>query len=185
MVIVPLTTTEVESARKWSDEILGTGLADTPNYTGFRTPDRFFHGYIGELALSNWFRDAGLLYHHRVFLKGSRAGSEFFLWINEERQEVEIKTSSKPNYKKFMLPERQKLDAELYFGARIENENPCSVSLHGFLAKWEIEGLSIGDFGLKVPTRYCEYTAMRAMSDLLPYIDRVTKITRREAVAHG
>jgi hypothetical protein len=181
MIIVTLSVSEVEKARQWSDEILATGLADTPNYTGFRTPDRFFHGYIGELALSNWFRDSGLLYHHRVVLKGRRAGSEFFLWINEERQEVEVKTSSKPSYKKLMLPEKQKLDAELYFGTRIENENPCSVSLHGFLAKWEVEKLPVKDFGWNVDTRYCEYPAMRAMDDLLPYIDRVTKITRQEA----
>ena len=173
MTRISLPPEVVAVAREWNDKILSTGLASTPNYTGFRTPERFFHGYLGELAVASCLDANGIIYRHRVSLTGRSDDADFDVWIHGEQKKLEVKTGSKQSYRFFIMPEKQKVEADIYVGARINAEDPCEVELMGALSRDEVLACPVDDLrGRGVPTRKKLYEELWSMDALLSELDR-------------
>ena len=142
-------------------------LRATPNYTGIERPDRFAVGYLGEFAVSEYLFDSGVKHVHRIHLDGHSQRSEFLVGEREggPTLELEVKTAAQERYKNFMFPAAQKIDADIFVGARIESPMICAVALWGWLPRSEVEALPIDDFG-HGPTRHCLLADMLDLAEL-------------------
>lgn len=120
-VRVLVTAEQCRRAREWERTVFGR-LPRTPNHTGLTESDRFFTGFVGELALANALWARGVTYCHRVYLTG-RTGKygEITTWIGETEQRVvlDVKTGSKALYQKMMMPMSQSIErGVIYVAAR-------------------------------------------------------------------
>jgi hypothetical protein len=167
----------VETARGYSDAVLATGLERRKNYTDLNRPDRYFHGYIGELSFRNALLYFGKRCHYVAKLAGrSDGGSDIFVWSSAsgKKRSVNVKTASEARYRKLMLPERQfkRHPCDVFVAARIL-DGLTAIRFEGWimyeeLAKREPEHV-------KVLTRSCKFDELRGMDELFSTLEDETK----------
>ena len=146
MLTVVLGKTAVADARRWQAEVLAR-LATTPNYTGLEAPDRFFHGYLGELAVMSLLSELGCVARHVVCTNGHSQHSEITVWRNGAKRSVDVKTASQPGHSFLLFPVAQHDHPDLYVGARIEmideRDQRAVISVHGYLSRDEALALPV------------------------------------------
>lgn len=164
---IEMTPVEIATATLWATTVEKL-VRGKENYTGLSAHDRYFHGYLGELAVARWLKAGDKLFQHRVFLSGRREESEFVVWKGGERKYLEVKTAADASHRNFMMPVRQRVDAAIYVGTRLEIAESVVV-IEGALPRSRVEGLPVRDFG--VPARYCPFATMDAPDVLLGILD--------------
>lgn len=170
-------------ARSWSNLILRADrMRNTPNYTGLSMPDRYYIGFLGELAFAQWLDGHHVPYTHRVCLSGQSSANEFSIDSRDAgTMSVEIKTGSVATHRHFMYPAAQTNKCgDVNVGARVEMNavDGAILRLMGWLNRSEAEHLPVRE--LRVRTRSTTYENMRAMPALLERLSRVTP-----ALPHG
>lgn len=177
---------EVGLARAYA-KLVTVNLKRTPNYTGLSAPDRFFHGYLGELAVRHYARMLGLRHRYRVITDGNSQRSEFLLaWGDSGRVfGLEVKTASKAWHQKVMLPAAQKLDFEILLAVRLahvdEDRGECEATIHGWLTPEDVRALPVGTFPPHTtPTRHAELRQLRALSEVAPHFEQERARPERE-----
>lgn len=76
------------------------------NYTGISIDDRFYIGYLGELAFQKLLHDANKQYSYVPTTDGKAGGADFVVIAHREL-EIEIKTTAHPNAEHILIPQKQ------------------------------------------------------------------------------
>lgn len=165
---------DVRAARQWADTIMATDTMLTPNYTGISTPDRFFIGYLGELAVAAFLQMNDCRHRHRVDTRGRSCDSEFVVWRRDGRPaKLEVKCASSPMHTRLMMPAAQRLDGDVYVGCRLEHSSAegAEVSVHGWLTRAEVRALPVRTFATySTPTRHAMLDRLRPLASLLSFL---------------
>lgn len=158
---VELSETDWKNARMLDAKIKGTGLMETPNYTGLNAKDRFVIGYLGEYGFRRILERAGIRFDHKIVANGkSSRKSEFSVYSKGARFSLEVKTASDPTHRNFMFPEKQRWQtSDLYVGMQLLS--PSEAVCHGFLTGEQVKLLPTGTFPpYTVPTVFCPWESL-------------------------
>lgn len=173
---------DVLLAHQWDAAIKATGLEDRDNYTGSIRPDRYFVGYLGEIAVAKMFDAFGIGYVHRVTLTGKSSQSEFMVSeASGGRVQIEVKTAGEPTHRELMYPSKQHDKKAAYLvGARIERSGPfhTDVSVLGWITREQADALPVSTVGHHtIPTCRMDLSATRPIVELLDRLANVRRIT--------
>lgn len=96
-------------ARQLADEVIGTGIEKNPNYTGLSMPDRYFFGYLGELAVVEMLSRENKAFEYQPQTNGqSDDGSDITVFMLKQPIGVDVKTASRHHHRFIMIPESQR-----------------------------------------------------------------------------
>jgi hypothetical protein len=171
-LVMPVNETAREQARIWSDKVLAR-LERLPNYTGLSAPDRYYFGYIGEIAFRDllWLRGCKWFYQAR--LDGRADSEDFVVWPRYlgRTWSVNVKNASKVYHRKVMMPEKQwqKHKHNIYVGTRMLA--PDLISIEGYAPWKEFSENSVVE-QVDVETRSCLFSKLFDMEMLLAGLER-------------
>ena len=117
-MLIALNREEVALARRWSDEVLANVRGRSS--TGLELPDRYFHGYMGEIGTDKVLNGWAVPHLFRVCTNGRSQKTEFWVEGPAGREKLEVKTSSELWHKNMLINVTHNLDdASLYVGAKL------------------------------------------------------------------
>lgn len=164
--LIRLSNGELLQARSWSDAIMSRpNIKAKPNYTGIAAEDRFYFGFLGEIAFARWLEQIGARYVWRVSLEGRSETPEFTVFVDDKLVTIDVKTASKPRHEKMMQPHSQECDADLYVGAKVFDGE--WVQLHGWTDRETLANVPPAEFG-HGPTRAIQLEALIGLEHLAP-----------------
>lgn len=105
-VFVQLTVEHHRRALELQDAVIAK-LASQVNYTGITVPDRFYVGYMGEFAVSEWFTQYGIEHEHKIVADGRSQKHEIIVNGLRFPITVEVKTHAHPGAWKLLVSEHQ------------------------------------------------------------------------------
>jgi len=178
--LIALPADAVATAERWAARVLATGLEGRENYTGLSMPGRYAIGYIGELAMVSWLTAAGRRFRHRVSTSGRSSAPEFVVLVDGLQATLDVKCSSSKRADAMLS--RQRLDADFYVAARIEQPDGRLVRLMGWADAGALSRAPVANYG-HGPTRSLAFDSLRAMPELAaaldPVVSRATQSGRR------
>jgi hypothetical protein len=121
MIIIPLTKQIKDEARRLSDEVI-KNLPPTANYTHISARDRFYIGYLGELAFAELVK--GKKVTHNINTSGSSQDEDFYAYCKTVDKKIDIKSTNHPNGRYIMIPKKQfdKNKATIYVGIKLTDD---------------------------------------------------------------
>lgn len=151
------------TAREMEAEVL-SNLKDTPNYTGFSEKNRYFNGFLGELAFEKFLKAYKIKYTYEVKLDGKSQGSDFVIILHRPLQ-VEIKTSAHPNATQLLIPEKQlnHRSFDMYVGIKLQD---TLAKIYGYCFKDELGFKPEGYNSAKIPTYYRDFNKLYPIENL-------------------
>jgi len=164
MITIEITDAMIIKAREMEAEVL-KNLKETPNYTGFSIPDRFYVGFMGELIFESFLKDNNKKYTYTVKLDGNSQGGDFIISAHRELQ-AEVKASAHPNARNIMIPEAQfnHRTFDLYIGIKISNRFGY---IYGYCFKNMFVLAKDGFNNNKTPTYYIGFDKLYSIDKLL------------------
>ena len=123
MQTIEITPEIILKARKLAAKVNRVVSKFGPNYTGLEAQERYFNGYLGELAFLNWLRENKIKSIYTPKIKGKSAAGDFILFgmVTGQKKTVDVKTASKAFHRNIMLPEAQmeRHKKDYYIGVKI------------------------------------------------------------------
>jgi hypothetical protein len=169
MVPVPITEEMRAEARQLSDEVL-ENLKHNPrygqNYTGLSAPDRFYNGYLGELAVLDLFQTHNKSGIYHVNTSGFADEAEFELDQGLPRMLLaDVKTASQPTHRQIMMPAKQMEihKAHYYIGVRLNGDY---AEVWGYCSGSDFQ-VSESFGGKGVRTKYRKLSELTSIFDLM------------------
>jgi hypothetical protein len=147
-------------------------LRQTTNYTGLTRPDRYVHGYLGDLAFESVLKDHGIRYQAHRRTDGQSDRADFTVWKRGRPFDVDVKTAAQAHYRRIMFPDAQwvRKQVDLYVGARLEGHH---VAILGFASRSDAVNWDVSTFGNHdVPTRSAPFSELRPIGEMLAHLDR-------------
>lgn len=118
MKSIQITDEMLVKAHEW-EAIVTRGMKAGGNYTGLEIKNRFFYGYLGELALFSFLKTAGKKCEYNVELTGKSGRQDFTFHFPIGARSIDTKTTSKPTYPYFLLAKSQPHPYDYYIGIRL------------------------------------------------------------------
>lgn len=169
-ILQPLTEYHIDMARELSNQVVRALRGK--NHTRLSALDRYFHGYLGELAVREWLTEHSKKNVHRVLANGKSQPAEFTVWQKKTdlQMRLEVKTSSKPEHRYLMFPQAQPLDFDCVLSVRLDLPQ-SKAEIMGWLSRRDVAGLRVEPFdfgnGHTVNTRVCLYEKLYQPQRLL------------------
>ena len=176
--LVTLLPDEIALARQYDDELKSLGIAvdGTDPWHLRAAGDRFFYGYLGELAFGAYLTICGVIYQHRITLDGHSDAPEFKVVMDGHWRSLDVKTATNPTHQLMAQPARQALDADIYVGVRARSESQFEI--WGWMPLEEWSEVPLRDLGLGVPTRACRLDELADIESLVERLDTVRRVRR-------
>ncbi len=173
-----------ESAQKANDAIIAR-LPNNPNYTGMHYPNRFYNGFLGELAFRQLLKDRHKSAIYHFSLTGKSAKEDFngsFIFGNRT---IDVKTESE-NSKQFKLLVNKQQHAhqayDFYVGIKlVTTQNNQYAQIYGYSTINEMKLNELGFTSEEQPTYFRFLAELADIERLLSFmedgevIDRETK----------
>lgn len=172
-MIVEITDKMKQKAREWSNNVLDSSIKYHSNYTGISKEDRYYFGYLGELAFWKVLYQNNKEYQYEPKFDGLSDDRDFFIFIKGKKKKVDIKTASKGFYKNIMLPKKQwlKKKSDYYIGIRLEGD---TANIFGYCKHSNFkEQNTFGDN--MIVTMYKSLSELNPIETLLKKIDKAEK----------
>ncbi len=147
-----------------------------PNYTGLEAQERYYNGYLGELAFLSWLREKEIKAIYTPRIKGKSDAGDFILFgmITGLRRTVDVKSASKAFHANIMLPEAQmeRHKKDYYIGIKI---NGSFAEIWGFCRAKDFTLESSGFDGAQIRTLF------KSLDSLIS-LDKFTTLVRKGEV---
>lgn len=163
----------VERSRAWESSIQSTATMKTENYVPIKNAERYFIGYLGELALETVLYSANIRFDYKPRLDGIADCGDFTVYRHGRPNSADVKTAAKEFHQNFMIPEAQRAKhrSDLYIGARLTHN---TVQIIGWMTRRDCENLPVDVFHTdKTPTAFCPLDLLRDIADLIGCLDRI------------
>lgn len=154
------------TASEWESVVLSKLPPNGTNYTGLSREHRFYYGYLGELCLFYFLRNAGKKCVYHVNLDGHNGKDDFVLSFSFGDRSADVKTATKPTHSRIMFPQSQLYVYDYYVGVRLA-EN--SGEICGFCRHDNFRGPD--DFGYNVPTMWLGLTELSPIKTILSKLE--------------
>lgn len=177
-VLVALSGEEVKLARKLSDRIAKTPTMTLRNYTGLSMADRYFNGFLGEIAMKRWLEGAGVNHEWKPKTDGKSHAGDFTVYRKGQPLKLDVKTASKGYYTKCMFPEVQfrAHRVDIYVCARVNTtarlDAAEAVELHGWKPFRDVVYWNLDADSLAIPTRWEYLSELHPMAELAAELDQ-------------
>lgn len=160
MIEIILTDKIKSKAREWADKISKTRtLTHYSNYTRLNIDDRYYYGYLGEIAFWKVLHDHHSNYKYEPKFDGKSDGCDFI--VNGKK--VDVKTASKSTYRNIMLPKSQWVSKyrDYYVGVQINGDEAI---IHGYCTHSDFKE---SEFGRGVVTMYNSFDSLKPIGDII------------------
>jgi len=148
-------------AREYQNKINEKGILAGRNVMN---NDRDYVGYLGEWAFNELLKikDAKKVIEWQRDADGFGDDGDFFF----DGKVIDVKTASKPFYKKLMMPLKQfeKKKKDFYVAVRLDGD---IAEIIGFATHQEMQDAPVDDFGQNTPTKNILFTKLRKIDELL------------------
>ena len=162
IVNINLTEDAKKEARENQDKINEKGrLLGTNNMNN----ERDYVGYLGEWAFNEFLKmndfKSIIKWSREITAYGGDVGDFFF-----DEKVIDVKTASKPFYKKLMMPLKQfeKKEKYYYVGVRLDGD---LAEIMGFATYEDMKNAPIDDFGHNTPTKNISFSKLKPIDELL------------------
>lgn len=164
MKIIKLTTDLIFRAREMEAELLPR-IKNVPNYMGFSDPDRYYFGFLGELAFEQLLKDNGKKYDYIIKLDGNSQGEDFKLYFAHRPMTVEVKTRKNILASNLLISAKQfdHRTCDLYIGIALSD---TIAKIYGYCFKKDFQYSEQG-FAKKLPTYYIPFANLHPIEYLL------------------
>lgn len=155
-----------DKAKEYEDDINKALTKKGKNYTNLSAEGRYYFGYIGEWAFSQFLKDNHINFTWKLIADGNSDYGDFII----NGKIIDVKTASKSTHKNLMFPEKQLIHyRDIYVGCRI-NEN--FVEILGFMDRKIMENVPSKDFGYGVKTKSISLVELNKINDIIEEIYR-------------
>jgi hypothetical protein len=181
--VVRLCEGDLLLARAWESQIKATGLDDRPCYSGQARDDRYFIGYLGELAVARMLHSFGVHYSHRVHVTGKSAPTELCVRaLDGGKATIEVKTCGQPYHTELLFIDKlHDRSATWVVAARIERLGTwdADVAIIGWITGATVDSLPLknGNHGI-APSRFLPFERMNRMHELIDMLAPVRRVER-------
>ena len=171
MINILITEEMREKASNWAEKIFKTStLKNRENYTGLEAQDRYYCGYLGELAFLEYLKREGKQTTYKVKTDGNSDSGDFITVgaITGQPKSVDVKTACKEFHEKIMLPQSQlkKHRRDYYVGVKLVGDE---AEIWGYCLANHFMVENYGFNRAEVPTCY------KSLKSLTP-IDNILKL---------
>ena len=153
-----------DTARDWSNTIMKR-LPPTPNYTGIEKKDRFYYGFLGELAFEELLRVRHKKAIHKVILNGKSQDEDFLCSFLIGDKKVDIKTSPLSYARWMLFPKSQYAEqGYIYVGVRLQEG---FASIMGWCLYSDMNKDLEIQKALPIPTNHIAFDKMNDINNLV------------------
>lgn len=168
MTRIPVTATMKQRARWLSDQIKHIHGPNDNNYTRLYADDRFYYGYLGELATCEYLSRIGRRIDYTLQIKGGPDDGDFHFHMDHGNVwKADVKTATKHFHRNMMMPQAQayRHQYDIYIGAQLLSGDHAAVWGWCFLNDFKVNDR--GFDASKVPTLYHPLGSLHPMSELV------------------
>lgn len=175
MELVKITDSMLKVARDYADKINKTAtVVRKSNFTALEAKDRYFYGFLGELAVKYWLTQNDKKFRHDVNKKGRKTKFNFLLYKAEAGGYVRanVCTATKDFHTNLLIPENKFLNemSEVYIAVKIVLETGYA-EIRGYATAQEIYKRGPKDYGKGVMTYGIPFSDLSQPEALLNQID--------------
>lgn len=168
----------VAEARRLEARVKKTRTLQGRHPDGLEEPDRYFIGYLGELAFARLLTEAGRWFKWAPRTDGKADNGDFTVSHRGVSWCLDVKTASKPHYTRLMMPktqlERVGRAVDIYVAARVLRpilggpiREGSEVEFHGWVCRHDFLRNAEVYEGRGVPTYSMPFVALHPMTALI------------------
>lgn len=169
MITIPINQQMKDLARQWSDKVLSSNtVKNTQNYTNLSVPDRYYIGYLGEIALWRLLHENKKKYVYEPTTNGKSDSGDFFVFNKEKQLDIDIKVSDKSYASKLLVGKAQynRKQHDYYIGGKIVDN---SAEIYGYCTSEEL--INGEETNYRIPSYAVNLTNLHPIEDFLLLID--------------
>jgi len=169
---VPIHQDMMDKAQEYADKIaLTRTIQSKPNYTALTQDNRYYAGYLGELAFLETLTDKK--YDYSVRTDGQSDKEDITLYYKNIPLRVDVKTATHPSYKYIMFPSAQAhIKYDYYVGVRLNGD---VAIIEGYCKFNDFTLYKKGEKNFKIDTYATLFAELTPITKMLNLIDNETR----------